>query len=120
MRLSVLSALARLEVDPQQEAAKLARLPRPTAAETLASLIALLPHEPSMHRDPETIAARLVAFLLCRASYNIAPFKTLWGARESDPFLSRHIRDVDGPFVGYGMDRGKPSAFDPFPACADL
>jgi hypothetical protein len=33
-----------------------------------------------MHRDPETIAARLVALLPRRASSNIAPLKTLIGA----------------------------------------
>jgi hypothetical protein len=80
MRLSVLSALARLEVDPWQEAAKLAGLPGATATERLASLIALLPNEPSMHREADTIAARLVALLPCRASSNTAPHKTLISA----------------------------------------
>ncbi|HZL59045.1 MAG TPA: hypothetical protein VFC38_05045 [Stellaceae bacterium] len=51
MRLSVLSALARLDVDPWQEAAKLARLPGKTAIERLASLIAALPDGPSAQRD---------------------------------------------------------------------
>ena len=80
MRLSVLSALARLEVDPWQEAAELAGLPGQSATERLASLIALLPNEPSMHRDPETIAARLVALLPRRATPSPAPLKTLFGA----------------------------------------
>lgn len=81
MPLSVLSALARLEVDPWQEAAKLARLPGATATERLASLIASLPDEPSTHRDPGTIAARLVALLpRCASSSNTAPLKTLLGA----------------------------------------
>lgn len=80
MQLSVLSALARLEVDPWQEAAKLAELPGAAATERLASLIALLPSEPSMHRDPDTIAARLVALLPRRARSNTAPIKTLLGA----------------------------------------
>ena len=110
MRLSVLSALARLEVDPWQEAAKLAGLPGATATERLASLIALLPDEPLMHRDPETIAARLVALLPRRASSDTAPLDVA-RRQENDPFLGSHIRDVDGPRVGYGMDRGKPSSF---------
>jgi hypothetical protein len=63
MLLSVLSALARLEVDPWQEAAKLARLPGPTAIQRLASLIGALPHDPSMPNDAGTIAVRLVALL---------------------------------------------------------
>ena len=51
MLLSVLSALARLDIDPWQEAANLARLPRETATERLATLIAKLPGEPSAHPD---------------------------------------------------------------------
>lgn len=67
MRLSVLSALARLDVDPWQEAANLALLPGETATERLASLIASLPDGPSAHPDPGTIAARLIALLPSRA-----------------------------------------------------
>jgi hypothetical protein len=61
MPLSVLSALARLEVDPWQEAAKLARLPEETAVQRMASLILALPDKPL--EDPATIAVRLVALL---------------------------------------------------------
>jgi hypothetical protein len=49
MLLSVLSALARLDVDPWREAAELAQLPRQTATQRLASLIAALPDGPSAH-----------------------------------------------------------------------
>lgn len=63
MLLSVLSALARLDVDPWQEAAELARLPGEAATERLASMIAALPDGPSAPSDPRTIAARLVALL---------------------------------------------------------
>jgi hypothetical protein len=56
MLLSVLSALARLHVDPWQEAAKLARLPREAATQRLASLIAALPDGPSAHLDPGALA----------------------------------------------------------------
>jgi hypothetical protein len=66
--LSVLSALARLDIDPWQEAAKLAGLPGATATQRLASLIAELPDEPASHPDPATIAARLIALLPCPAS----------------------------------------------------
>jgi hypothetical protein len=55
MPLSVLSALARLDVDPWHEAAKLSLLPRACAIQKLATLIAL----------PETDCARLVALLPC-------------------------------------------------------
>jgi len=63
MRLSVVSALARLDVDPWQEAANLARLPGTTATHRLASLIAALPDRPSTHLAPGTIAACLIARL---------------------------------------------------------
>jgi hypothetical protein len=65
MLLSVISALARLDIDPWQEAANLAQLPGTTATRRLASLIAPLPDRPSPNLDPGTIAARLIARLLC-------------------------------------------------------
>jgi hypothetical protein len=71
MLLSVLSALARLDVDPWQEAAELARLPGETGTQRLALLIAALPDQPSPHLDPGTIAARLIALLPHRDSPNI-------------------------------------------------
>jgi hypothetical protein len=63
MALSVVSALARLNVDPWQEAANLAQLPVTTAARRLASLIASLPDRPSTLLDPGANAARLIAHL---------------------------------------------------------
>jgi hypothetical protein len=80
MLLSVLSALARLDIDPWQEAAKLARLPGETATGRLASLIAALPDGPSERLDPATIAGRLIALLPRRASTNILPREMLLGA----------------------------------------
>ncbi len=68
MLLSVLSALARLNIDPWQEAASLAQLPGEGALERLTSLIAALPGGPSARRDPGTIAARLIALLPRRVS----------------------------------------------------
>jgi len=63
MMLSVVSALARLDIDPWQEAAKLARLPRAAAASRLAGLLADLPDGMPAHLDPGGGAARLVALL---------------------------------------------------------
>lgn len=63
MLLSVISALARLNVDPWREAANLAGLPVEKATQRLTSLIAALPDGPSAPRDSGTIAARLVALL---------------------------------------------------------
>jgi hypothetical protein len=79
MLLSVLSALARLDVDPWQEATTLAKLPAETATQRLASLIAVLPDGPSPYLETETIAARLIALLPRRASSNISPRETLLG-----------------------------------------
>jgi hypothetical protein len=61
--LSVLSALARLDIDPWQEAAELARLPPETATQRLASSIAALPDTWLAHLEFGAIAARLVALL---------------------------------------------------------
>jgi hypothetical protein len=63
MPLSVLSVLARLDLDPWQEASRLARLPVTTAIQSLASLIAELPDGPSAHQDTGTIAAGLIGRL---------------------------------------------------------
>ena len=46
MPLSVVLALARLNLDPWQEAAELSELPKETAAATLETLIARLPADP--------------------------------------------------------------------------
>jgi hypothetical protein len=70
MLLSVVSALARLDVDPWQETAQLAQLRGATAAQRLASLIAALPDRPSAHQDPRTIAARLIELLPRRTDSN--------------------------------------------------
>jgi len=79
MLLSVLSVLARLDVDPWQEAAKLARLPEEAATQRLASLIAALPDGPLAHLDPRPIAARLIALLPRRSSSKSPSRETLLG-----------------------------------------
>jgi hypothetical protein len=52
MQLSVLSALARQNLDPWEEAAHLACLPNETAIQKLAALIAALPKGRSTRPDP--------------------------------------------------------------------
>ena len=79
MQLSVLSALARLDVDPWEEAATLAQLPRPAATWKLASLIAALPAGPSARPDAGTIAARLIPLLPRRVGSDVPPRPTLAG-----------------------------------------
>jgi hypothetical protein len=61
--LSVLSALARLNLDPWQEAAELAQLPRESATQRLASSIAAVAGGPPAHLEHGIIAARLIALL---------------------------------------------------------
>src|ERR1700733_14338292 len=63
MVLSVLSALARLDVDPWGEAESLARMSRDAATERMRLLIAALPTEASRRPDPEAVATRLIALL---------------------------------------------------------
>src|SRR5882757_8990726 len=66
--LTVLTALARLGIDPWQEAARLSDLPRETAARLFAQTIAKLPEGDWKASDAETIAARLVDSLPLRSA----------------------------------------------------
>ena len=61
--LSVLSALARLDVDPWKEATSLARMPREAAAVRLTELIEALPLAPASAIPSRMSAADLVALL---------------------------------------------------------
>jgi hypothetical protein len=63
MMVSVVSALARLDVDPWEEAARLARLPGKALIERLAALIAALPDGQTAHADPRVVATRLATLL---------------------------------------------------------
>jgi hypothetical protein len=79
MQLSVLSALARLDVDPWDEAAALALLAPDAATRKLAAMIAALPAGPSARQDAATIAARLIALLPHRVGADAASRPTLPG-----------------------------------------
>jgi hypothetical protein len=61
--LRVVSALARLDLDPWREASELDRMPREAATDRLALLLGRLPEGPLMHQAPAMIAGRLVALL---------------------------------------------------------
>ncbi|MDR3537033.1 MAG: hypothetical protein P4L71_11090 [Acetobacteraceae bacterium] len=63
MQLSVLSTLARVGVDPWQEAGRLAGLPRKAAIDALARIIATMPASLWPLPAATEIAARLVALL---------------------------------------------------------
>jgi hypothetical protein len=77
--LTVLSVLARLDVDPWKEAAKLAQLPGEAAARALAVLISALPKGSATPSDSETIAARLITLLPHRSEQEIAARRDLPG-----------------------------------------
>jgi hypothetical protein len=61
--LSVISALARLDLDPWQEAVSLSNLSALAATQRLTSLIATLPGGLANHFPPAAIAARLAGLL---------------------------------------------------------
>jgi hypothetical protein len=77
MLLSVLSALARLDLDPWREAAELARMPQQTARQRLTSLIEALPDQPPTRPESEPVSTRLIALLPHAASPSVASSDTL-------------------------------------------
>lgn len=63
MPVSVLSALTRLDVDPWEEAARLAALPKARAAAALGQLMARLPLDRLAASERSETAARLIELL---------------------------------------------------------
>jgi hypothetical protein len=61
--LTVVSALARLDLDPWAEAANLARLPKSVATQKLSELVSRFPEIPPVRVDSTKIAARLIGLL---------------------------------------------------------
>lgn len=74
--LSVLSALARLNIDPWKEAASLALLPKDDASARLSSLIADLP-------EAQTVGTERYA--LCERSVSMLPTSTVVGNNSARP-----------------------------------
>ena len=80
MPLTVLSALSRLDVDPWEEAAELSELPKDTATQRLALLIARLPGGPWAQADLKGIADRLIELLprhIVRSAEKAGPIREL-------------------------------------------
>jgi hypothetical protein len=73
MSLSVISALTRLGVDPWDEAARLAALPKALAAEALAPMIARLSIGQSPPRSDDVAVARRLARLLPMHEHAASP-----------------------------------------------
>lgn len=89
MLISVLSGLARSDMDPWQEAAKLAQLPGETAAQRLAALIDALPDRAASYADPRAIATRLVALLPHSPEFNSGSQEmpnSAWAVMNSRPW----------------------------------
>jgi hypothetical protein len=84
--LSVLSVLARLDVDPWQEAANLDHMPRSNATLRLTGLIASLPGGPPAHLNCSAIADRLIALLPRQTSITTAPEMRLPGVATTTNF----------------------------------
>jgi hypothetical protein len=63
MRLTMLSALARLDIDPWQEAAELAALPKVWAEERLAERLGRLPGAPAAYLEVDAFCGRSVNLL---------------------------------------------------------
>jgi hypothetical protein len=71
MPLSVISLLARRDLDPWQEAASLAAMPVEAATRRLESLIRALPDQPLTLPDSGAVADRLIALLPRRSDPSI-------------------------------------------------
>ena len=63
MQLSVISALARMNVDPWEEATRLASMPKAAAENALAAILDLIRGRSSNHSENTATAARLVQLL---------------------------------------------------------
>ena len=79
MAVSVVSALARLDLDPWHEAAELTRMPIETAARRLASLLVTPLDELSTHCDAGKVADRLLALLPRQTGSDFPSSETLLG-----------------------------------------
>ena len=92
--VTMVSALARLDLDPWAEAANLTRLPGAIATQKLAELISRFPEIPSARVDSSAIAARLTALLPGRSRNNTAtphiPVRNL-PPRVQPPMATRFI-----------------------------
>ena len=61
--VSMITAFARLDFDPWQQAADFARLPKEAARARLAAILATLPGMASSDADPGSVATRIIALL---------------------------------------------------------
>jgi hypothetical protein len=79
--LSVLSAFARLNVDPWEEATSLSRMPSDAAAARLTELIEVLPRAPANAIPSRMVAAHLVALLPKGKAHDVRSLDSAFAAR---------------------------------------
>jgi len=94
MQLSVVSVLARVDLDPWHEAAALAALPAKLAVERLAPLLAALSERTLQQASAQTTAVRLIALLPRRANANTPP-----AVRELGAASATHPRALLTPIL---------------------
>lgn len=75
LKLTVLSAFARLGLDPWKEAGRLSELPKEAAIDALKAMIADCPGGDRNQSESQTIAVRLVNFLPKSGSVSASPPK---------------------------------------------
>jgi hypothetical protein len=90
MPLSVLSALARLGIDPWTEAAELTELPLDAAKERLASLLAPLPGGCWAQAESRIIVSRLVQLLPRHGASNVrSPVQSQARTKLASPVVAK-------------------------------
>ena len=94
--LTVLTALTRLGFDPWREAARLAALPRETAARVFAVTIAMIPEGNWKASESEAIAARLVDCLPGRTAQAIP-------LARAPPIGSEEMKSGLAPWLAWGV-----------------
>jgi hypothetical protein len=121
MLLSVLSMFARLDVDPWQEAARLARMSKVTATARLSALIAALPEAPTAGVPIESVAGDLVALLprpIASATPTPEKLAAVWGFEDKRLGLGLSALALliflamllsYGPTLGSGKGAGPPA-----------
>lgn len=86
IQVTVLSALARLGVDPWKEASELAALPETAARARLDATIAQFPNVPSVELQHGALAQRLIRLLPRQPSNKIAAGSRNFSSKQSAAF----------------------------------
>ena len=109
MPLSVLSALARQDFDPWEEAANLTRLSADAATRKLVCVITALPDGPSARADPGTIAARLLLLLPRRTAFDINSRHPAFAVKAANASSPQRPQNAPGHDSGRsGLNRLNP------------